>query len=334
MRLTLFISRWLIMAGWLGAGIGAPAQTVAPMERVGLKKAVYIPHWTPQAQFAGYYVALEKGFFRAQGIDLEILRGGPDAPATAWLEEGKADFATMFLASAIERRAAGAPFVNLAQVVQRSALLLVAKKSSGIKSPADFNGRRIMVWPEFQLQPLALFRKFNVHPRVITQRNTVNLFLRGGADVVSAMWYNEYHLLLNYGLNEDELTVFHYDDYGLNFPEDGIYCRAETWQRDPALCRGFVRAAFEGWRYAFAHPEEALDMVMTRVREANLPTNRVHQRWMLGVMRQIIMPAGNATRLGHLAEADYERVARELRETGIIADAPAYKAFYEDGLAP
>ena len=295
-----------------------------------LKKASYMPHWVPQAQFAGYYVAFEKGFYADNGIELQILRGGPEQPSSVWLEEKKADFATLFLSTAIEKRAQGVPLVNIAQMVQRSALLLVAKKDSGIKSPADFDGKTVTLWPEFSLQPKALFRKFGVKPRILPQRNTMNLFLRGGASVASAMWYNEYHLLLNTGLNEDELTFFHYDDYGLSFPEDGIYVLEETYRNDPEMCKGFVRATIKGWQYAFAHPEEALDIVMSYVKAASMPTTRIHHQWMLGVMKQIMLPEGDRTRMGYLSETAYTNVTHELKSAGIVATPPEYGVFYED----
>lgn len=295
-----------------------------------LKKVSYMPHWVPQAQFAGYYVAFEKGFYADQGIDLQILRGGPEQPSSVWLEEKKADFATLFLPTAIEKRSQGSPLVNIAQMVQRSALLLVAKKDSGIKSPADFDGKTITLWSEFSLQPMALFRKFGVKPRILPQRNTMNLFLRGGASVASAMWYNEYHLLLNTGLNEDELIFFHYDDYGLSFPEDGIYVLEETLRNDPELCKGFVRASIDGWKYAFEHPEEALDVVMSYVKAASMPTTRIHHQWMLNVMEKIMRPEGEHTRMGYLSESVYTNMTHELKSAGVFADPPEYRDFYED----
>ncbi|MFH0879560.1 MAG: ABC transporter substrate-binding protein, partial [Lentisphaerota bacterium] len=235
-----------------------------------------------------------------------------------------------FLATALEGRSQGLPFVNIAQIVRKSALMLVARKSSGIKTPADFNGKRVMIWPEFRIQPMALFRKFDVHPRVITQRNTLNLFLRGGAEVASAMWYNEYHLLQNAGLDPDELTIFRYDTYGLNFPEDGIYCLEKTLKEKPEVCRAFVQASIEGWLYAFDHPEEALDIVMKYVNAAHMPTTRVHHRWMFNAMKDLIMPEGDRSLIGYLSEEDYLTVARELKASDMLEFIPEFKSFYEN----
>ncbi|MBP8645567.1 MAG: ABC transporter substrate-binding protein [Syntrophobacteraceae bacterium] len=321
-------------------------------------RAVFVPQWHPQAQFAGYYVALEKGYYRERGIDLEILRGGPDRPATNLLEKGIVDFCTMFLSTAIQRRSAGMRLVNIGQIMQHSSLMLVAKKSSGISSPRDMNGRRVGLWgADFQIQPRALFQQFQVSPIIIPQTTTMNLFLRGGVDVASATWYNEYHTLLNAGLSPDELNTFFFHTYGLDFPEDGIYCMEKLLDERPDLCCAFVRASIDGWLYAFSHPEEALDIVMKVVDENRLPTDRVHQRWMLERMYDLICPSipalpsgdlervpfmqedkksglsrGMVTqkecRIGNLEEGDFQMVVRELKATGLIQEAPRYSDFH------
>ena len=232
-RLRSFVRLSLILC------IVLAALTPAPAQGEELRTMSFLPQWLPQAQFAGYYMARDKGLYAARGLDVAILRNGQDQSPAAALEQKKADFATMFLATALERRGKdGVPLVNIGQIVQRSSLLLVTRKSSGLDSPADFNGRKVSVWPEFKAQTEALFRKFNVKPRLLPQGATLNLFLRGGADAASAMWYNEYHTLLNSGVDEKELTIFRYDAFDLNFPEDGIYCREAHDQTDVLVSDG------------------------------------------------------------------------------------------------
>jgi len=291
----------------------------------------FIPQWQPQAQFAGYYVAYEKGFYRQHGLDVRIMRGGPDWPPSEMLARGRADFGTMMLTTGISQRALGEKLVNIAQIVQRSALMLVARKVSGINTPPDIDGKKVGLWGEdFQGQPRAFFRKHGLKVRVIPQSATLNLFLRGGVEVASAMWYNEYHLILNAGVNPEELTTFMMADYGLNFPEDGIYCREDLAETHPERCRQFVGASLKGWQYAFEHPQEALDIVMQYVNAANLATDRVHQKWMLERMRDIIQPPGSDARRGVLLEADYRRVAEELKLNGLIKQIPTFSRFYVD----
>jgi NitT/TauT family transport system substrate-binding protein len=321
----------LALLGCLLWGGGCPAGA----QETGLARVSFLPQWIPQAQFAGYYVAYEKGFYRRHHLEVEIRRGGPAWPTSELLAQGRVDFGTMFLATGIEKRAQGSKLVNIAQIVQRSALMLVAKKAQGILRPADINGKKVGLWgDDFRLQPRAFFRKYQLKVRELPQSATLNLFLRGGVEVASAMWYNEYHQLLNAGVNPEELTTFFMADYGMNFPEDGIYCREEMVIRHPERCRAFVAASLEGWRYAFAHPEEALDIVMRYVRAANVATNRAHQQWMLARMRDIIQPPGWDRPLGTLTAAAYLRVAGVLKDNGLISHIPKFSKFYRNQVSP
>lgn len=295
-----------------------------------LKKAVFIPQWVPQAQFAGYYVAYEKGIYEKYGIDLQIVCGGPERQSSDYLKERKADFGTLWLATGIQMRDQGVGLVNIAQIMQRSALMLVAKKTSGIRSPQDMNGKKVGLWGDlFQVQPRAFFKKYKLDIKPIRQSFSVNLFLRDGVDVASGMWYNEYHTILNSGLNSDELTTFFFHEHGLNFPEDGIYVLEETLDRDPDLCKAFQKASIEGWKYAFAHPQEALDIVMKNLKEAHIPATRVHQKWMLERMQDLVLLSDvPAAPMGVLLKEDYERVAKELMENGLIKKVPKFPSFY------
>jgi len=142
------------------------------------------------------------------------------------------------------------------------------------------------------------------------------------------MWYNEYHTILNAGINPEELTTFFYYDYGLNFPEDGIYTLERTRQQDPELCTAFVRASIEGWRYAFSHPEETLAIVMANLKKEHIPATLVHQKWMLERMQDLILPESGDHRMGTLLDSDYRRVAFGLRENGLIQSVPEFSTFY------
>lgn len=298
-----------------------------------LKKVTFLPQWFPQAQFAGYYVAKEKGFYAKYGIDVTILRGGPNRPVARALSAGEADFATMFLTSGIHLRSEGVKVVNIAQVVQRSGLIIVAKKANGITRPEDLNGKKVSLWPDFRIQPLALFRKYNVKVKEIQQAYTLNLFLRGGVDAASAMWYNEYHSILSSGINPEELSCFFLSDYDKKFPEDGIYCLEKTWKKNPKICRSFARASLEGWRYAFDNPAEALDIVMKYVEEAQINTSRTHQKWMLEKIKDIILPAGTSPALGILDSGEYINTAEELKAGGLIKRIPRFSDFYVNSTA-
>lgn len=296
-----------------------------------LKKATFIPQWVPQAQFAGYYVALESGIYWEYGLDVEIISGGPNRSSSAYLVEEKADFASLWLATGIDLYDQGIEVVNLAQIVQKSALMLIAKKESGINHPSDINGRKVSLWgPPFEIQARGFFEKYQITVTPVQQSYSINLFLRDGVDVVSAMWYNEYHRIINAGLDPDELTTIFFHEHGFNYPEDGIYVLKKTISKDPALCRAFVEASLKGWRKAFAEPELALDITMRNLQKEHIITNRIHQKWMLERMRDIIMPPG--AKMGKLEKNDFLRTAGDMQRQNLIEVIPNFADFYQPGV--
>ncbi|MDR3568785.1 MAG: ABC transporter substrate-binding protein [Syntrophobacteraceae bacterium] len=329
MRCLRTTSRSLLVVIFLAAALGANA---AQPHTVGAPGPIcFIPQWTPQAQFAGYYVAFEKGFYAARGLDVKILEGGPARPSAEWLQKGAAEFATMFLSTAIVERAKGIRLVNIGQIVARSSQVLIAKKSSGIKSFRDMNGKKVGLWGgELSILPRALFEKYGLHVVAVPQSWSVDLFLRGGVDVASAMMYNEYHAILQAGVDPDELTVFSLGGLGFNVPEDGIYCMESTFEKDPQTCRRFVQASIQGWRYAFEHPAEALGIVMKYVNEARIATNGQHQEWMLDDIRKAIdlPPPGGSP--AAVKKSDYMAIGGELMTNAIIHRIPAYSNLFKN----
>jgi NitT/TauT family transport system substrate-binding protein len=293
-----------------------------------LKKASLMPLWSPQSQFAGYYVALDKGIYARHGIDLTIRKAGPGQSPIQGLKDGQADFAVLWLTTALQHRSAGMKLVHLAQMVQRSSILLISRRSSGIKTIKDMNGKKVGLWGgDLSILPHLLFAQNGVTVFEVPQSHTVNLFLRGGVDVTSAMWYNEYHTILNSGVDREELNIVALHEQGMNFPEDGLYALDETLRKDPALAKAFVSASLEGWCYAFDHPNEALEIVIKCMRQAQVPANRIHQKWMLDRMRDLIMPGPSQGSPGLLKEQDYEAVGTALKQEGLIQNYPDYSTF-------
>lgn len=321
--------RWIICL--LFMLLGACASAAEPINESineSIKKASFIPLWLPQAQFAGYYMAAEKGIYLKHGIDLRIIEGGPGRSPSEYLRDGRADFALLWLTTALQRRDAGLPLVLAAQMLQHSSMLLVARKDAGIRQLADLEGRKVGLWGgDFDIPPHSVFNQQGLKVQPVPQSATVNLFLRGGVAAAAAMLYNEYHTILNAGLNPDELMVFPLKEHGANYPEDGVYVLQETLERDPQLVQAFVRASLEGWDYAFAHPEETLDVMLRIIKEAHLPANRMHQRWMLARMQELMRPAGSGASAGALKRSDYQLVTQELRRRGLVREALDYDMF-------
>jgi NitT/TauT family transport system substrate-binding protein len=292
------------------------------------KKIRFVPGWFSQAQFAGYYVAKEKGFYRDAGLDVEILSGGPEYLPDEMLASGQADIGLMFLIAAVTAKGSGTDMVNVAQFVQRSAIMFVAKKESGIKTPQDFNGKKIGVWrSDFQELSLAFLDKYNIKAEIIPVTSTINLFLKGGVDVMNMMWYNEYHRALNAGFNPDELQTFHFADYGLNFPEDGLYVLRSKYESDPGTYRAFVNASIKGWIYAFAHKEEAIDMTIAEMKMNKILSNRAYQRWMLNRMENLFSKDPDYGIDILLKDEDFRNTTELLYKAGKITRIPDYHSF-------
>jgi len=308
-----------VCALWTGSAAAGNGRA----ERVSL-----MLQWSPQAQFAGFYMAWEKGIYERHGLNMMLIPGGPDRVASDWLDSRNADYCTMFLSTALERWDSGLPLVNVAQFVHHSALMLVARRGDGIRTAADLDRRKVSIWAnEFQIQPRALFHSLGARPVLVPLGSSMDLFLRGAVHATAAMWYNEYHMLLSAGLREGELQPIFFRDTEFDFPEDGIYCLRSTAEKRPEVTRAVVEATREGWEYALAHEEETLNVIMERMREAGLPATRVHQRWMLRRMRDVIAPQEQGVN-AVLNPDTFRRVARQLREAGVIRNLPLYEEFY------
>lgn len=338
------MARAWIVGTMLGAGAVAcraadepAAGAVAPGAATGGDPATtpvtMVLQWQHQAQFAGYYMGLAKGLYAAKGLEVRLLRGGPDVSGPELLRAGKADFASLMLPTAIEERARGLPLVHLAQVVNRDNFLLIAwrKPATGgpIETLADLEGRRVTVWErDFRAPYMAMFAARGVRPQVLPQYNTFSLFLHRGADAFAGMRYNEYHGLLLCGVEEDEIRVFSLANQGVDLPEDGIYCLAETRQRRPEICRAFAEATMEGWRYARDHAEETLDAVMDYVDRERLPTNRAHMRWMLKETIASVFPGpDDRWTEGRLSRESYRQAVEVLTRHAGLTNAPAMEDF-------
>lgn len=314
----------VLAALWLSAVAAQEARAVSPT------RVSFVPQWLPQAQFAGFYLAARKGFYDARGLDVRILTGGPDGAWAHALASGGADCAALWLATALRLIDRGVPLLNLGQLVQRSSLLVVARRESGIGTPADLAGRRLAVWEgDFRVAVDTLLRRHGATARIVPIGPSVNLFLRGGVDATTATIHNEYHQLLAAGMEAGDLSVIRLAEHGVDLPEDGIYCRAALPERAPEVAAAFTAASLDGWAYAFRHPEETIDVVLDVMRAAKVPASRAHQRWMLARMRDLTErdPATDRP-TGLLAAAAYARAADALVAGGWIREAPPFERFY------
>ena len=275
--------------------------------------------WVTQAQFAGYYVALDKGYYDAEDLDVSILPGGPDIAPPQVLAGGGADAMLNWMPSALAARERGLPVVNIAQPFKSSGLMLTCWKDTGIKSPADFKGKTIGVWFFGNEYPfLSWMSQEGISTdggpdgvTVLRQGFNVDPLLQRQADCISTMTYNEYGQVLDAGVSADELVTFKYENQGVATLEDGIYVLEDNLN-DPAFTDKmvrFVRASMKGWKYAEANPGEAAEIVLDN--DETGAQTKAHQVRMMGEIAKLT--AGSN---GSLEPADYERTVATLMAGG------------------
>lgn len=281
--------------------------------------------WVTQAQFAGYYVALEKGFYEAEDLNVTIKPGGPDIAPEQVIAGGGADVITTWMPAGLAARERGLPLVNIAQPFKKGALQLVCLKESGVASPADFPGRTLGVWFYGNEYPfygwmakLGLATDGSAEGvTVLKQAFNVDALLQKQADCISTMTYNEYGQVLDAGFSADDLVVFNYLDQGAGVMEDGLYV-LEDRLADPAFkdqMVRFVRASMKGWKYAEAHAEEAAEIIV-EYDETGAQTLD-HQVYMMGEVAKL-----TADTNGALDVADFDQTVATLL-SAVSAESPA-----------
>ena len=274
--------------------------------------------WVTQAQFAGYYVAQDKGYYQAAGLDVTIKPGGPDIAPPQVIAGGGADVIIDWMPSALASREKGVALVNIAQIFKKSGMMLTCRKDSGIKSPSDFRGKTLGVWFYGNEYPfLSWMSKLGIPTtggsngvKVLRQRFNVDPILQKQAECVSTMTYNEYWQVVDAGLSPSELIVYKYEEQGVATLEDGLYVLEDNLKNAAFVSKmgRFLRASIKGWKYAGDHPDEAADIVLEND-DTGAQTEK-HQRRM---MREISKLLGNQPQgVGYLVPGDYERTVEVL----------------------
>ncbi|WP_394180829.1 ABC transporter substrate-binding protein [Yoonia maritima] len=310
----------LMMAAALAAGLGSAASA---NDEVTLQL-----QWVTQAQFAGYYVALDQGFYEEEGLDVTILPGGPDIAPPQVLAGGGADVMLNWMPSALSAREKGLPVVNIAQPFKTSGLMLTCWKDTGIESVEDFRGKTIGVWFFGNEYPfLSWMSQAGISTdggedgvTVLKQGFNVDPLLQRQADCISTMTYNEYGQVLDAGVSPDELVTFLYEDQGVATLEDGMYVLEDNLE-DPAFVdkmTRFVRASMKGWKWAEENAEDAAGIVLDND-ETGAQTEAAQVRMMGEIAK---LTAGSN---GALDPADYQRTVDTLLAGGsdpVISAAP------------
>ncbi len=269
--------------------------------------------WVTQAQFAGYYVAKDKGFYKDEKLDVTIKAGGPDVAPPQVIAGGGADVVIDWMPSALATREKGIALVNIAQVFKRSGMELTCRADSGVKTPTDFKGKTLGVWFGGNEYPfLSWMDKLHYKTsgpdadiKVLKQGFNVDPLLQKQAACISTMTYNEYWQLIDAGMKPEQLVVFKYEDQGVATLEDGIYT-LDAKLKDPAMVdklARFLRASMKGWDYAIKNQPEAVKIVLKND-TAGVQTEK-HQARMMGEVAKLV--ADQPKGIGYLEEADYNR---------------------------
>ena len=240
---------------------------------------VFTPQWTAQAQFAGYYVAEAKGFYREAGVKVRIEHPSVTQPAMARLRSGECQATTLQLCQALEIVDAGIPLVNILQTSMNNAMVIVSARD---KDPLSQKGARVGIWSVgFGQLAICMSIKDHLDYQWVRIAQNVNLFVAGALDATLAMSYNEYYQLVQAGMEISDKAVYRFCDHGYNVQEDGVYMTREYYQTHRQQARRFAEASRRGWEWAAQHPDEALDIVMQYVDRDRIATNRTLQRLML-----------------------------------------------------
>jgi len=301
--------------------------------------------WFTQAQFAGYFAAVDQGFYAAQCLDVSILEGGVDTVPQQQLADGAVDFALSWVPKALASREAGANIVDIAQIFQRSGTLQVSFKDKGITSPADFAGKNIGNWGygnEFEI--FAALTKAGLDPAadvtLVQQSFDMAALLAGDIDAAEAMTYNEYAQVLEAidpatgkQYTADDFNVVSYEDEGVGMLQDAIWASGERLASDAAYkdtATKFVAASIQGWAFCRDNAQACADIVVSKGSKLGAS----HQLWQMNEVNKLIWPAAGGA--GMIDADAWDRTATLAQETKnlegstVLTAAPDAEAYTND----
>ncbi|MFC4454434.1 ABC transporter substrate-binding protein [Deinococcus sonorensis] len=308
--------------------------------------------WFPQAQFAGFFVAQAKGYYKAEGLDVQFLPTGDQSPIQT-VATGTADFGTTWITDLLTARQQGIPVVHIAQLFQKSGYTLVALKSQGLKGPADFKGKRVGVWPSGNEYPaVALLKKYglttsldstvsNPSVQAVTYPFDPSIVFPDKVDLVSAMTYNEVDQIVGLGYPLDKLQIFHASDYGINLLEDLMFSTERTLSSSNFKGSGLsgkevaarlVRATIKGWNYAVKNQKEAVSIVLvncgnTCKGSGSRSSASSHQTWQMAEVAKLYNAGPTLKGMaGYLDPATYKANVTLLKSLGILKSDPTASA--------
>lgn len=292
------------------------------------QKITFTPQWTPQSQFAGYYAALENGYYAEAGLDIAIKHPTTSYSSISMLKDGTANIITSELISAMIATDKDVRLVNLLQTTQHSTLVLVSRIEN-VQQLADLAGRRVGTWRVgFSEVPYMIDDEQQLDIEWVQFTSPLNLYISGAIDAAMCKSYNEQVLFAMAGITP--ASVLRFADMGYDFPEDGLYVTEAFYKKYPELCRKFAEASRKGWEWVRSHREEALAIVMKYVKAENVPTNVYNQKWMLeAVLAEQEDIEGEAPSYNLSIDA-FNQLNTALLKHGYITEPVMYNRFVGD----
>ena len=287
------------------------------------ERFVFTTIWTAQAEFAGYYVAKEKGFYREVGLDVEIQHPSLTSSAFNRLQSDECDAAMFSMMSAMDFISQGIPLINIFQTSMNSSNILVSRWG---KNPLTQKGMKVAIFnanPNYQA--IIMSKKEGLDYQWVRFTSHINLFMSGAVDATMVVSYNEYFQLLQAGFKMDENSIYRYSKHGYNIQENGVYVKPEYFKTHRSQVRKFAKASRKGWEWAAAHPEEALEIVMKYVRASKAPTNRVIQKLMLHEILRLKIDRESGRREFRVRPDMVKKASNLMLECGLIKRQVTYQ---------
>ena len=285
----------------------------------------FTPQWSPQSQFAGYYAALENGYYAELGLDVEIVHPSTSYSSMNMLEDGVTDIITLELIQAVVAADKGVRLVNLLQTTQHSTLVLISRIEN-ISGLSDFAGRRVGTWKVgFSEIPQMIDEGQGLGIEWVKFINPLNLYISGALDATLVKSYNELILFSMSGIVP--ASVLYFSDLGFDFPEDGLYVSEEFFKKNPQQCRLFAEASRRGWEWVRDNKEKALEIVMKYVKAGNVPTNIYNQRFMLETILGVQEDVKGGKPSYSLKVEDLNRLNEMLLRFGYVSEPVVYERF-------
>ena len=282
-------------------------------------KIVFTPQATAQAQFAGYYVALEQGFYAEEGLDVVIVHPYVTQSAVESIWEGVCIATTLPLPMAMKTIDNGLPLVNILQTSMNSGLMVVSRSG---EDPLKLGKARVASFHAgFGLMARCLATEYEW----VTTASMVNLFTAGAVDATLAMSFDEYYKLLQTGLVSPDRGVYRFEEGEYNIQEDGVYVTRAFYEAHREACEGFARASRRGWEWVSEHREESLDIVMRYVKEHRIATNRTLQGLMLDEVLRLQQDRDSGVREFRLRRDMVEKANATMLRAGVLIGPVTYE---------